>query len=55
MICKDYANLQSRLVTSEVTYDAATYVNADSVGTVHAGEVNFELNSEDLVRVRNAH
>lgn len=52
---KDYENPQGRLFTFEGTYDAVTYVSADIVGTVCAEEVNVELNSEDLVSVRNAH
>lgn len=53
--CKDYGDPQGRLFTFEVTCDAVTYVYADIVGTVHAGQVFFELNSEDLVSTRKAH
>lgn len=53
--CKDYGHPHGRWFTFEVTCDAVTYVYADIVGTVHAGRVVFELNSEDLVCMRKAH
>ncbi len=53
--CKDYGHPQGRSFTFEVTCDAVTYVYADIVGTVRAGKVVFELNSEDLVCTRKAH
>jgi hypothetical protein len=37
------------------TCDTVTYVYADVVGTVRAGEVIFELSREDLVYTRRAH
>ena len=39
----------------EVICDAVTYVYAHLVETVHAEEVIFDLNSEDLVCTRKAH
>ncbi len=53
--CNDYGNPHGRCFTFEVTCDAVTYVYADVVGTVRAGKVIFELNSEDLVCTRKAH
>lgn len=53
--CKDYGNPRGQLYTFEVTCDAVTYVYADVVGTVRAGEVIFELRSEDVVSTRKAH
>lgn len=53
--CENYGHPQGRSFTFEVTCDAVTYVYADVVGIVHAGEVIFELCSEDLVRTRKAH
>lgn len=53
--CKDYGNPCGRSFTFEVTSDAVTYVYADVVGTVRAGEVIFELRSEDVVSTRKAH
>lgn len=53
--CRDYGHPQGRSFTLEVTRDAVTYVYADIVGTVNAGKVVFDLNSEDLVRTRKAH
>ena len=53
--CNDYGNPCGRLFTFEVTCDAVTYVYADVVGTVRDGEVIFELNSEDLIRMSKAH
>ena len=51
----DYGDPCGRLFTFEVTSDAVTYVYADVVGTVHADQVIFELNSEDLVCTHKAH
>ena len=53
--CKDFGNPQGRSFTFEVTCDAVTYTYADVVGTVRAGKVIFQLNSEDLVGTRKAH
>jgi len=53
--CEEYGNPQGQLFTLEVTCDAMTYVYADIVGTVRAGEVLFDLNCEDLVCTRKAH
>ena len=53
--CKDYGHPHGQLFTLEVTCDAVTYVFSDLVGTVHAGEVIFKLNSEDVVFTRKAH
>lgn len=53
--CKDYGHPQGMSFTFEVTCDAVTYVYADVVGTVRAGKVVFEFNSEDLVCTRKAH
>ena len=53
--CTDYGHPQGRSFTFEVTCDAVTYVYADVVGTVHAGQVIFELTCEDLVCTRKAH
>jgi len=53
--CKDYGHPRGQAYTFEVTCDAVTYVYADVVGTVRAGEVIFELRSEDLVSTRKAH
>ena len=53
--CEEYGNPQGQLFTLEVTCDAMTYVYADIVGTVRAGEVLFDLNCEDLVSTRKAH
>lgn len=53
--CNDYGNPLGRSFTFEVTCDAVTYVYADVVGTVRAGKVIFELNSEDLICTRKAH
>jgi hypothetical protein len=52
--CKDYGHPQGRSFTFEITCDAVTYVYAEVVGTVGAGKVIFELNSEDLVSTRKA-
>ena len=52
---KDYGNPQGQSFTFEVTCDAVTYVYAEVVGTVRAGKVIFQLNSEDLVSTRKAH
>jgi hypothetical protein len=51
----DYGDPCGRSFTFEVTCDAVTYVYADVVGTVHADQVVFELNSEDLVYTHKAH
>lgn len=53
--CKEYGHPHGRSFTFEVTSDAVTYVYADIVGTVRAGEVLFDLNYEDLVCTRKAH
>lgn len=53
--CKDYGRPEGKSFTFEVTCDAITYVYADIVGTVCAGQVIFDLNSEDLVCTRKAH
>lgn len=53
--CNDYGRPEGRLFTFEVTCGAVTYVYADVVGTVHAGEVIFDLNGEDLVCTRKVH
>ncbi len=53
--CEDHGDPQGRAFTLEVTCDAVTYVYANIVGTVRAGKVVFELNSEDLVCTRKAH
>jgi hypothetical protein len=53
--CKDYGHPHGKSFTLEVTCDANTYVYADIVGTVCAGKVIFDLNSEDLVCARKAH
>jgi hypothetical protein len=53
--CKEYGHPHGRAFTFEVTCDAVTYVYADIVGTVRAGEVLFDLNCEDLVSTRKAH
>ena len=53
--CKDYGHPHGQLFTLEVTCDAVTYVFSEIVGTVRAGEVIFELNSEDVVCTRKAH
>ena len=50
-----YGHPRRQLFTFEVTCDAVTYVYADIVGTVRAGTVIFELNSEDLICTRKAH
>lgn len=52
---RDYGHPQGRSFTLEVTCDAVTYVYANVIGTVRAGEVIFERNSEDLVCTRKAH
>ena len=52
--CQNYGHPKGKSFTLEVTCDAVTYVYADLVGTVRAGEVIFELNSEDLVCTRKA-
>lgn len=53
--CKDYGHPHGQLFTFEVTCDAVTYVFADIVGIVRAGEVIFELSSDDLVSTRKTH
>ena len=53
--CKDYGHPAGQLFTFEVTCNAVTYVYADVAGTVHAREVIFDLNGEDLVGTRKAH
>jgi hypothetical protein len=53
--CADYGHPQGQLFTFEITCDAVTYVYANVAGTVRAGKVIFELNSEDLVCTRKAH
>jgi hypothetical protein len=53
--CRTYGHPAGRQFTIEVTYDAVTYVYADVVGTVHAGEVIFYLDSDDLVDTRKSH
>ncbi len=53
--CKEYGHPRGRSFTFEVTCDAMTYVYADVVGTVSAGQVLFDLNTEDLVCTRKAH
>lgn len=53
--CKEYGHPRGRSFTFEVTCDAVTYVYADIVGTVCAGQVLFDLNSDDLVCTRKAH
>jgi hypothetical protein len=50
-----YGNPRGRSFTFEVTCDAVTYVYADVVGTVHGGQVIFELSTEDLVCTWKAH
>jgi hypothetical protein len=53
--CKEYGHPQGKSFTLEVTCDSVTYVYTDIVGTVRAGEVIFELSSEDLISTRKAH
>jgi hypothetical protein len=53
--CEEYGHPCGRCFTFEVTCDAVTYVYADVVGTVSAGTVTFELNSDDLISMRKAH
>ena len=53
--CKEYGHPQDRSFTFEITCDAVTYVYADIVGTVRAGKVLFDLNSEYLVNTQKAH
>jgi hypothetical protein len=53
--CKEYGHPLGRSFTFEVTCDATTYVYADVIGTVSAGKVLFDLNTEDLVCTRKAH
>jgi hypothetical protein len=53
--CEDYGHPAGQVFTLEVTYHAVTYVYAQVVGTVRAGEVIFELSSENLVCTRKAH
>ena len=53
--CEDYGYPSGQLFTFEVTCDAVTYVYAEVVGTVRAGEVVFQLSSEKLVCARKAH
>jgi hypothetical protein len=53
--CKDYGHPAGQSFTFEVTCNAVTYVYADVVGTVYAGEVIFDLNGDDLVYKRKAH
>ena len=53
--CEDYGHPAGQLFTFEVTCDAVTYVYAEVAGTVHAGEVIFELGSDNLVSTRKAH
>jgi len=53
--CKDYGHPAGQLFTFEVTCNAVTYVYADLVGTVSAGEVTFELSGDNLVSMRKAH
>jgi hypothetical protein len=43
------------MFTLEVTHNAVTYVYADVIGTIHAGEVIFDLEGDDLVHTRKAH
>lgn len=52
--CRGYGYPVGSSSTLEVSHDTATYVYADIVGTVRAGKVIFELNSEDLVCKRKA-
>lgn len=53
--CRDYGHPAGQLFTFEVTHNAATYVYADVIGTVHDGMVVFDLYSDDLVATRKAH
>jgi hypothetical protein len=53
--CNDYGHPAGQLFTLEVTHNAVTYVYADVVGTIQAGEVIFDLEGDDLVHTRKAH
>ena len=53
--CKDYGDPEGQSFTFELTYKAVTYVYANVIGTVCAGEVIFELCDGDLVCTRKAH
>lgn len=53
--CQDYGHPAGQMFTLEVTHNAVTYVYADVIGTIHAGEVIFDLEGDDLVHTRKAH
>ncbi len=53
--CNDYGHPAGQMFTLEVTHNAVTYVYADVIGTIHAGEVIFDLDGDDLVHTRKAH
>jgi hypothetical protein len=53
--CNDYGHPAGQMFTLEVTHNAVTYVYADVIGTIHAGEVIFDLEGDDLVHTRKAH
>jgi len=53
--CNDYGHPAGQMFTLEVTHNAVTYVYADVIGTIHAGEVIFDLEGDDLVDTRKAH
>jgi hypothetical protein len=53
--CNDYGHPTGQMFTLEVTHNAVTYVYADVIGTIHAGEVIFDLDDDDLVHTRKAH
>jgi hypothetical protein len=53
--CKEFGHPAGRRFNFEVTHNAVTYVYTDVIGTVHAGEVIFDLSGEDLVDMRKAH
>jgi hypothetical protein len=52
--CQDYGHPAGQLFTFEVTCDSVTYVYANVEGTVHQGQVIFDLNAHDLVGTRKA-
>jgi hypothetical protein len=53
--CETYGHPAERRFTIEITHNAVTYVYAEVVGTVRAGQVIFDLNADDLVDTRKSH
>jgi hypothetical protein len=52
---KDYRHPAGELFNFEITHKAVAYVYAEVIGTAHADQVTFDLNSEALVSMRKAH